>query len=68
MRGGLGAFDAVCMATSLHALASLRATPQAYADLFQRAEARALMAHISALAEGAVMVIFHLCGVSQQLI
>lgn len=48
VRADLGGFDAVCMATALHALASLRAAPQAYADLFERASARALMRHIGA--------------------
>lgn len=39
----LDKFDAVCMATALHTLASMRASAQQYAALFERPEVLRLM-------------------------
>lgn len=42
-------FDAVCMATALHTLASMRASTQQYSALFERQEVLRLMHVIGAL-------------------
>jgi hypothetical protein len=49
VRAHLEAFDAVCMATALHVLASRGcSTPAQCAALFERADALRLMRHIRA--------------------
>lgn len=44
----LDKFDAVCMATALHTLASMRASCQQYSALFERQEVLRLMHVIGA--------------------
>ncbi len=43
MQQDLEKFDAVCMATALHTLASMRASGQQYAAVFERPELLQLM-------------------------
>lgn len=47
IKESLSSFDAVCMATALHSLASLRSSPAEYAALPDREEVKSLFIAIS---------------------